>query len=112
MVELEIDGNSLDKLNIDSPKFQFTSMDGTLVSIHDELLQRVVKEGRQVDNFVLCLQLKGKEVDEEVIYKVTASPTLDEQQNTDGAVLKFDRVAQRNMSKKSKKTGKEGQHEK
>lgn len=112
MVELEIDGNSLDKLNIDSPKFQFTSMDGTLVSIHDELLQRVVKEGRQVDNFILCLQLKGKEVDEEVIYKVTATPTLDEQQDTDGAVLKFDRVAQRNMSKKPKKTGKEGRHEK
>jgi two-component system CheB/CheR fusion protein len=89
--------SSLLRMSLDSPELKFSDLDGGPVAGTDGLLAMLVKTRQPVSNYIIRMERKTRKKVKELVFKVTANPTVNERKEIDGAVLQFDTVAHQTL---------------
>ncbi|MBF0119640.1 MAG: PAS domain-containing protein [Desulfobacterales bacterium] len=86
----------LQSIRIDSSKLIFYNLEGKKISIMDELINQIIKTKQQISKFIVRFNknnYKNVKNKHEIVCSITATPTINENQEVDGAVLIFHEVA-------------------
>jgi two-component system CheB/CheR fusion protein len=87
--------NRLLMMRIDSPELNITDLEGHPISDEDMPLAIIRKTKKQIDKYVMCIH---KADGHQVVLSVNGNPIFNEKNEVDGAVFKFEKVAELNKN--------------